>query len=110
MVEVGGKKVRGRQYPWGVVEVENPEHCDFVKLRSALGYHRYLNLSFIYLLMNGICPKFLPPSCSVADPGCLSRIRIFSIPDPNFSFPDSGSASKNLCILNQKFFTKLSEI
>jgi hypothetical protein len=39
MVEVGGKKVRGRQYPWGVVEVENPEHCDFVKLRSMLITH-----------------------------------------------------------------------
>jgi hypothetical protein len=24
----------------------------------------------------------------VADPGCLSRIRLFSIPDPNFSIPD----------------------
>jgi len=39
MVEVAGKKVRGRQYPWGVVEVENPEHCDFVKLRSMLITH-----------------------------------------------------------------------
>lgn len=39
MVEVGGKKVRGRQYPWGIVEVENPEHCDFVKLRSMLITH-----------------------------------------------------------------------
>jgi hypothetical protein len=26
---------------------------------------------------------------SVADPGCLSRIRIFSIPDPNFFHPGS---------------------
>ena len=39
MVEVAGKKVRGRLYPWGVVEVENPEHCDFVKLRSMLITH-----------------------------------------------------------------------
>lgn len=35
-VTVGGKKVRGRQYPWGVIEVENEEHCDFVKLRHML--------------------------------------------------------------------------
>jgi hypothetical protein len=45
--------------------------------------------------------------CSVADPGCLSRI-----PDPTFfhpgsrirtvSIPDPGSASKNLSILTQK--------
>ncbi|KAM3172314.1 Septin-4 [Hymenolepis weldensis] len=32
----GGKRVRGRQYPWGVVEVENPKHCDFTKLRIFL--------------------------------------------------------------------------
>ena len=24
MVEIRGKKLRGRQYPWGIVEVENP--------------------------------------------------------------------------------------
>jgi len=39
MVEVGGKKVRGRQYPWGIVDVENPDHCDFIKLRSMLISH-----------------------------------------------------------------------
>jgi len=36
LLEVRGKKVRGRFYPWGVVEVENPEHCDFIKLRTML--------------------------------------------------------------------------
>jgi len=39
MVEVKGKKMRGRQYPWGVVEVENPNHCDFVFLRNMLITH-----------------------------------------------------------------------
>jgi len=39
VVEVGGRKVRGRQYPWGIVDVENPEHCDFIKLRSMLITH-----------------------------------------------------------------------
>lgn len=54
--EVGGKKFRGRQYPWGVVDgenrkifnrlhltlrlfsstVENPLHSDFIKLRTML--------------------------------------------------------------------------
>lgn len=63
VLEVAGRKVRGRQYPWGVVEgtlfstqkkaeflqplpdvsyhsffcsVENPKHSDFVKLRTML--------------------------------------------------------------------------
>jgi len=39
MIEVKGKSVRGRLYPWGVVEVENPEHCDFLKLRTMLITH-----------------------------------------------------------------------
>uniref|UniRef100_A0AAY5ESM1 Septin n=1 Tax=Electrophorus electricus TaxID=8005 RepID=A0AAY5ESM1_ELEEL len=36
VVEVNGRKVRGRQYPWGVAEVENGEHCDFTVLRNML--------------------------------------------------------------------------
>lgn len=31
-----GHLVRGRAYPWGVIEVENEDHCDFVKLRQLL--------------------------------------------------------------------------
>ncbi|XP_032901956.1 septin-5-like isoform X2 [Amblyraja radiata] len=36
VVEAKGRRVRGRLYPWGIVEVENPTHCDFVKLRNML--------------------------------------------------------------------------
>ena len=31
-----GRRVRGRRYPWGIVDIENPDHCDFVRLRSLL--------------------------------------------------------------------------
>ncbi|KAM0793027.1 hypothetical protein ACM66B_000518 [Microbotryomycetes sp. NB124-2] len=31
-----GRTVKGREYLWGVAEVENEEHCDFKKLRSLL--------------------------------------------------------------------------
>ena len=31
-----GRRVRGRRYPWGVIEVDNEDHCDFVKLRQML--------------------------------------------------------------------------
>ncbi|XP_033216396.1 septin-7 isoform X3 [Belonocnema kinseyi] len=34
VVEQDGKKIRGRKYPWGVAEVENLEHCDFIALRN----------------------------------------------------------------------------
>ncbi|XP_041863977.1 septin-5-like [Melanotaenia boesemani] len=35
-VESKGRKFRGRSYPWGVVEVENPIHSDFLLLRNML--------------------------------------------------------------------------
>uniref|UniRef100_A0A8C6SPT0 Septin n=1 Tax=Neogobius melanostomus TaxID=47308 RepID=A0A8C6SPT0_9GOBI len=35
-VESNGRRVRGRLYPWGVVEVENPAHSDFLLLRNML--------------------------------------------------------------------------
>merc|ERR1711879_370230 len=37
--EVKGKRIRGRLYPWGVVEIENPIHSDFSLLRSMLISH-----------------------------------------------------------------------
>ncbi|XP_075216307.1 septin 7-like protein pnut isoform X2 [Lycorma delicatula] len=35
-VEIDGKKVRGRKYPWGIAEVENLDHNDFIALRDML--------------------------------------------------------------------------
>ncbi|KAL7738133.1 hypothetical protein ACLKA6_006477 [Drosophila palustris] len=34
IIEIDGKKVRGRRYPWGLVEIENLTHCDFSALRN----------------------------------------------------------------------------
>ncbi|XP_018342917.1 PREDICTED: septin-7 isoform X1 [Trachymyrmex septentrionalis] len=34
VIEHDGKKIRGRKYPWGIAEVENLEHCDFIALRN----------------------------------------------------------------------------
>ena len=31
-----GKVIRGREYPWGVVDADSLEHCDFVALRNLL--------------------------------------------------------------------------
>lgn len=36
LIENDGKKVRGRKYPWGIVDIENMEHCDFVPLRNMI--------------------------------------------------------------------------
>ncbi|XP_072127082.1 septin-6 isoform X3 [Mobula birostris] len=35
-VKIGNKMMKARQYPWGTVQVENENHCDFVKLREML--------------------------------------------------------------------------
>ncbi|KAJ8348500.1 hypothetical protein SKAU_G00270890 [Synaphobranchus kaupii] len=35
-VMIDNKMVKARQYPWGIVQVENESHCDFVKLREML--------------------------------------------------------------------------
>ncbi|XP_022117541.1 septin-7 isoform X2 [Pieris rapae] len=34
VIEQDGKRIRGRKYPWGIAEVENLEHCDFLALRN----------------------------------------------------------------------------
>ncbi|KAF3902119.1 Septin-1 [Orbilia brochopaga] len=47
VVEVGGRKVRARQYPWGIVEVENPRHSDFLAIRSALLHSHLADLKEI---------------------------------------------------------------
>ncbi|QPG75520.1 hypothetical protein FOA43_002875 [Brettanomyces nanus] len=31
-----GRTVRGRSYPWGIIEVDNEEDCDLIKLRQLL--------------------------------------------------------------------------
>jgi len=36
VLQIGEKRIRARQYPWGVAEVENNEHCDFRILRDML--------------------------------------------------------------------------
>lgn len=47
ILEIGGKKVRARQYPWGVVEVENTRHSDFLAIRSALLHSHLADLKEI---------------------------------------------------------------
>ena len=39
LIEAKGKEVRGHLYPWGILEVENPEHQNLLKLRTVLLTH-----------------------------------------------------------------------
>jgi len=36
VLQINDKRVRARQYPWGIAEIENEEHCDFKILRNML--------------------------------------------------------------------------
>lgn len=47
VVEIEGRSVRARQYPWGVVEVDNPRHSDFLAIRSALLHSHLADLKEI---------------------------------------------------------------
>jgi len=38
-VEINGRKTRGREYPWGVVDIQDEQYSDFVKLRTFLSLH-----------------------------------------------------------------------
>ena len=35
-LESNGRKVRGRAYPWGIVDVEDPKNSDLAHLREML--------------------------------------------------------------------------
>jgi hypothetical protein len=49
--------------------------------------------------------EFREPVLRIRD--VYPRSRLIFIPDPNFSIPDPGSASKNFSILTQKIIFKL---
>jgi len=47
VLEMDGRRIRARQYPWGIVEVDNPRHSDFLAIRSALLHSHLADLKEI---------------------------------------------------------------
>ena len=47
---IDGKSVRGRKNRWGVVNVEDANHCEFVHLRNFLTRFVGFSLGFINML------------------------------------------------------------
>ena len=45
--DVEGKLVRGRKYPWGIIDINNIDHCDFSLLRDVLVRYHMQNLKDI---------------------------------------------------------------
>lgn len=55
-----GVLVRARKYGWGMVEVENPDHCDFVHIRELLMSENMLDLiDAMNLYYNSFRTEFL---------------------------------------------------
>ena len=54
-MEIAGRKVRGRQYPWGFVEVDNPKHSDFALLRRFVFWRKIFYLSLVILSIFVFC-------------------------------------------------------
>lgn len=46
-INTNGRAVRGRQYPWGIVEVEDPQYSDFCAIKSALLHSHLADLKEI---------------------------------------------------------------
>jgi len=44
IVDDSGRKVRGRSYPWGTVNIEERQHCDFQALRTLVLAHHMQDL------------------------------------------------------------------
>ena len=48
VLQINEKRIRARQYPWGIAEVENSDHCDFKILRDMLiRTHMQVNVTII---------------------------------------------------------------
>ena len=64
-------RIRARQYPWGIVEVENPRHSDFLAIRSALLHPHLADLKEIthdFLYENYRTEKLSKSVASASDP------------------------------------------
>ncbi|KAI2799621.1 hypothetical protein RDWZM_009685 [Blomia tropicalis] len=38
-IDLSGRRIRGREYPWGVVDIQDERYSDFIKLRTFLSLH-----------------------------------------------------------------------
>lgn len=38
-IDLNGRRIRGREYPWGIVDIQDERYSDFIKLRTFLSLH-----------------------------------------------------------------------
>lgn len=82
-------KRRGRKYPWGFIEVDNPRHCDFSRLRNVLLNSHLQDLKDItqnVLYENYRTEKLTPNDSNAVNVTSPLRSR-----QPSAAFPESTS-------------------
>lgn len=41
-IDLNGRRIRGREYPWGIIDIQDERYSDFIKLRTFLRYYHFL--------------------------------------------------------------------
>jgi len=100
-IEEDGKNILGRQYTWGTVDVENPEHCDFCDVKTFL-LETHLNdlkqLTKDYYYEAWRTNKLMEVKGSISKPVVSSGLRQSvsippNVPNSNITPPPSNHSS-----------------
>jgi len=87
-IEEDGKHILGRQYTWGTVDVENPEHCDFCDVKTFL-LETHINelkqLTKDYYYESWRTNKLIEVKGAISKPIVSSGLRQSAVPQQNMS-------------------------
>ncbi|ORX63891.1 Septin-domain-containing protein [Anaeromyces robustus] len=104
-IEEDGKNILGRQYTWGTVDVENPEHCDFCDVKTFL-LETHINelkqLTKDYYYESWRTNKLMEVKGAISKPVVSSGLRqSASIPPPNGNIsPPSSNQNSPMVVPN----------
>jgi len=95
-IEEDGKSILGRQYTWGTVDVENPEHCDFCDVKTFL-LETHINdlkqLTKDYYYEAWRTNKLMEVKGAISKPIATSSLQQSSLPPSAISPPSSNQSS-----------------
>jgi len=93
-IEEDGKQILGRQYTWGTVDVENPEHCDFCDVKTFL-LETHINdlkqLTKDYYYENWRTNKLMEVKGAISKPIASSALRQSFVPQNGSISPPSSN-------------------
>lgn len=96
-IEEDGRSILGRQYTWGIVDVENPDHCDFCDVKTFLLETHLLELKALtkdYFYESWRTNKLMEVKGAISKPVISSGLRnVTSMPPPAHNTPPMNSIS-----------------